>query len=143
MAYSLEARSPMLDYRLGNLAFNLPSTFKLHGNNGKFVLKQAVSPFVPRPAIARRKMGFQVPLAGWLRTTLKPIFESVVMRPDIERYVDLPEVRRLWEQHQSGIHNHDRKLWNLLMLAQWDRCYQKPVQSVPAKIKMTEELARR
>jgi asparagine synthase (glutamine-hydrolysing) len=86
-------------------------------------------------------MGFQVPLADWLRTSLKPVFESAVMRPDMERYINLAEARRLWDQHQSGLHNHDRKLWNLLTLAKWDRCYQQPVPSPPAKMKVAEELA--
>jgi asparagine synthase (glutamine-hydrolysing) len=141
MAFSLEVRSPLLDYRLADLALNFPSSFKLHRGTGKFVLKEAVSPVVPRPAITRRKMGFQVPLADWLRTSLKPVFESAVMRPDMERYVNLAEARRLWDQHQSGLHNHDRKLWNLLTLAKWDRCYQQPVPAPPAKMKVTEELA--
>ncbi len=143
MAHSLEVRSPLLDYRIADLALSFPSNFKLHGSSGKFVLKEAVSPFVPRQAITRRKMGFQVPLAEWLRTSLKPIFESAVMRPDMERYVSLVEARRLWDQHQSGLHNHDRKLWNLLMLAKWDRCYQQPAPSPPTKMKLTEELAHR
>jgi asparagine synthase (glutamine-hydrolysing) len=143
MAYSLEARSPMLDYRVGELAFRLPSGFKLQGSTGKHILKRAVEPLVPARAITRRKMGFQVPLAAWLRTSLKPVFESVVLRPDMERYLCLPEVRRLWNEHQSGVHNHERKLWNLLTLAQWDRWFQNSMCSAPARLAAPQELTHR
>jgi len=124
MAYSLETRSPWLDYRLGELACRLPAGFKLHGRTGKHIFKQAVGPYVPRPVMTRRKMGFQVPLAEWFRTSLKPVFQQQVMHPAMDRYFSLGEVRRLWNEHQSGLHDHSRKLWNLLMLANWDarRC---------------------
>ena len=73
--------------------------------------------------IHRRKWAFSVPMAEWLRTSLKPTFESIVLREPMERYLSLGEVRRIWKEHQSGLHNHDRKLWSLLMLACWDARY--------------------
>lgn len=123
MAYSLEARAPMLDHRLAQLACNLPADFKLRGKNGKYILKQAVAPYVPASVISRRKAGFSVPLASWFRTALKPVFENAVLHGDMEEFVRLEEVRRLWSEHQSGFHNHDRKLWTLLMLALWNTCH--------------------
>jgi asparagine synthase (glutamine-hydrolysing) len=120
MAYSLESRSPWLDYRLGELACRLPVAFKLRGRIGKYVFKRALAPYVPEQVIVRRKMGFAVPLAEWFRTTLKPVFLQRVLCDAMEPYVHLPEARRLWTEHQSGLHDHSRKLWNLLMLACWD-----------------------
>lgn len=119
MAHSLESRSPWLDYRLVELAFRLPWKFNLKGFVTKHIFKQAVAPFLPEKLIQRTKMGFSVPLASWFRTTLKPVFESMVLQEPMQRFLSLPEVRRLWAEHQSGLHNHDRKLWNLLMLAYW------------------------
>lgn len=120
MAYSLEGRSPWMDYRLGELAMRLPSAYKLSGSVGKHIFKRALAPYVPDPILTRSKMGFSVPLAEWFRTSLKPIFHTFVLRDAMERYLSLGEVRKLWDQHQSGLHNHDQKLWNLLMLACWD-----------------------
>ncbi len=120
MAYSLEARAPMLDHRLAELAGTLPAGFKLHGGVGKHILKQAVAPYVPAAILHRAKAGFSVPLAQWFRTSLKKPFESSVLRKEMEEYVQLSGVRRLWKEHQSGLSDHSRKLWNLLMLAQWD-----------------------
>jgi asparagine synthase (glutamine-hydrolysing) len=120
MAYSLESRSPWLDYRLAEFACRLPSQFKLHGRVGKHIFKQAVGPLVPLEMIVRRKMGFSVPLAEWFRTSLKSTFRQSVFRPEMERYLSLREVRRVWMEHQSGRHDHSRKLWNLFVLAYWD-----------------------
>jgi asparagine synthase (glutamine-hydrolysing) len=120
MAYSLETRSPWLDYRFAELACCLPSDFKLHGRTGKHIFKQAVGPHVPQEILTRKKMGFSVPLAEWFRTALKSTFQQQVLRSDMEQYLSFAEVRRLWGEHQSGLHDHSRKLWNLLMLACWD-----------------------
>src|SRR5262249_56737060 len=87
------------------------------------VFRQAVGSEVPRATLARRKMGFSVPMARWLRTSLKPIFESEVLSPHMEGLLSVSEVRRLWREHQSGLRNHERKLWNLLVLASWAARY--------------------
>src|ERR1035437_5827337 len=120
MAHSLESRSPWLDFRLAELAGRLPSGFKLRGKTGKHIFKEAVRPYIPEATIRRPKWGFGVPLAEWLRTSLKPTSEPPVLGEPMDRYFSLGEVRRIWGEHQSGLHNHDRKLWSLLMLACWD-----------------------
>jgi asparagine synthase (glutamine-hydrolysing) len=121
MAYSLESRSPWLDYRLGELAGKLPPELKIRGLVGKWVFKRALEPLVPEPVITRRKMGFSVPMAEWLRTSLKETFETTVLSGEAARYLNLAEARRLWGEHQSGFSNHERKLWTLLALALWDQ----------------------
>ncbi|MBV8841173.1 MAG: hypothetical protein JO307_00040, partial [Bryobacterales bacterium] len=117
----LESRSPWLDYRMAELAFGLPSDFKLHGRTGKYIFKRAVAPYVPKAVIDRKKMGFSVPLAEWFRSALKPIFRALVFKPEMEEFVASREVESIWEGHQSRLHNYDRKLWSLLMLAAWSQ----------------------
>jgi asparagine synthase (glutamine-hydrolysing) len=119
MAYSLEARAPMLDYRLGELAFRLPPSWKMRGTEGKHILKKALEPYLPKEVIYRNKMGFSPPLAMWFRANLKTTFDSLVLNADMEQYISHAEARRLWDEHQGGFANHDRKLWNLLMLGCW------------------------
>ena len=121
MAYSLEARAPWLDRRLAEAAGRLPAAFKLHGRRGKHVFKEAMAGYMPPDILSRPKMGFAVPLADWFRGPLRPLFEEHVWRPEMEELISAPEVRRLWAQHQSGLHDHSRKLWNLLLLARWNR----------------------
>jgi asparagine synthase (glutamine-hydrolysing) len=119
MAYSLESRSPLLDYRLAELAARIRPGWKVRGTNGKYVFKEAMAPYVPPPVLARSKMGFVAPLAQWMRTSLKPVFERMVLCPEMEQYLALGQVRRLWREHQSGYSDHGRPLWSLLMLACW------------------------
>jgi asparagine synthase (glutamine-hydrolysing) len=64
-------------------------------------------------------MGFSVPLAQWFRTTLRPMFEELVLDAEMDAYIDRSEARRLLQEHQTCLANHDRKLWNLLLLAAW------------------------
>jgi asparagine synthase (glutamine-hydrolysing) len=123
MAYSLEARAPMLDHRLAELAGRLPSNFKLKGRNGKYILKKAVAPYLPEAVISRPKAGFSVPLASWFRTALRPVFENTVLQPDMQEFVCEDEVRRMWTAHLSGFRDHSRALWSLLMLALWNSCH--------------------
>lgn len=131
MAYSLEARAPFLDHRLAELAGRLPAHFKLHRGTGKYIFKRAVEPYLPAPVITRSKAGFTAPLAQWFRTSLKAPFESSVLRNEMREYIQLEGVQRIWNEHQSGLSDHSRTLWNLLMLAQWDVRHRK---SQPAAI---------
>jgi asparagine synthase (glutamine-hydrolysing) len=121
MAFSLESRSPWLDYRLAELAGSMPDWFKIKGTSGKHIMKKAVEPLLPQEILTRKKMGFATPLGHWFRTSLKPTFEALVMRPEMEQYVRPGEVKRIWLAHQSGYHDYSRKLWNLLVLAAWER----------------------
>jgi asparagine synthase (glutamine-hydrolysing) len=123
MAYSLEGRCPLLDYRLGDLACRMPGSFKLRAGVGKYIFKQMMRPHLPGDVLDRSKMGFAVPLQEWFRSTLKPVFEGLVLRPAMERYFDLGAVRDIWKSHQGGQRNHGRDLWILLMLACWDDRY--------------------
>jgi asparagine synthase (glutamine-hydrolysing) len=120
MAHSLESRSPWMDYRFAELFGRLPAPFKLRGRIGKHIFKRSLSGYVPDELVRRKKMGFSVPLAEWFRTSLKPTFESLALCPAMEEYISLNEGRRIWKEHQSGLHDHSRNLWNLLMLACWD-----------------------
>jgi asparagine synthase (glutamine-hydrolysing) len=119
MAYSLESRSPFLDHRLITMASHLPSSFKIQGRQGKRVFKAAVSKRLPLEIMRRKKMGFSVPLASWFRNGLKADFEWMLNQGAWTEYLAADEVRRLWAQHQSGLRDHSRKLWIVMMLGAW------------------------
>ena len=119
MAYSLEGRCPFLDYRIGDLAGSLPAPLKLANGVGKRVLKETMRPYLPDEIIDRPKMGFSVPMASWMRTSLKPVFEAVALHPDMGRYLDIDCARGVWRAHQSGARDYSRELWSMLMLACW------------------------
>jgi len=128
MAYSLEGRCPWLDYRLAELAGRLPPSFQLRNGIGKYLFKETMRPLIPEEIISRPKMGFGVPMGEWFRSSLKPVFEALVMRREFSAYVDPAPVKRVWEMHQSGRRDYSRELWSLLMLACWDDRHVSPRQ---------------
>jgi asparagine synthase (glutamine-hydrolysing) len=120
MAYSLEARAPLLDYRLAESAARLPSHFKAPRlDAGKHILRASFAGLLPPSTAGRRKQGFSVPMAEWMRTSLRGVFESAVFTEAAASCISIPEARRLWTQHQSGRRNHAGRLWYLLMLGCW------------------------
>ncbi len=76
MANSLEVRVPLLDYTIVDFAFSLPVEYKLHKGNGKRILKDAFDDVLPPGLFTRPKHGFEVPLAKWIKTGLRPLIED-------------------------------------------------------------------
>ncbi len=71
MAVSLEARVPLLDLDLMRFVESLPPSMKIRGRTGKYLLKQAVSTWIPADVIQRKKVPFRPPIDRWLRRELK------------------------------------------------------------------------
>ncbi|HUE87448.1 MAG TPA: asparagine synthase-related protein, partial [Vicinamibacterales bacterium] len=125
MAHSLEARSPLLDREVFEFGASLPARFKVRGGVGKWLLRRAVADDLPADLVARPKMGFAVPLERWFRGPLSGIARDVLLdRRTAERgLLQIPAVRRLLDEHQSGRALHHSKLWTLLMLELWFRTW--------------------
>ena len=81
MAHSLEVRVPLLDHDLVEWAATLPPRLRLNARGSKFVLKTALGPYLPPAILRRRKMGFAVPLAAWLRGSLLGPVERALAEP--------------------------------------------------------------
>ncbi len=117
MAHSLEVRVPFLDHPLVEWMSGLPPSLKLHGREGKYVLKRGLEPYVPREVLYRPKMGFSVPLAAWFRGPLRArVRETILGRAMTDAgYFDTAFLRRLVDRHESGTGDHSAALWALLM----------------------------
>lgn len=122
MANSLETRSPFLDQEVMEFTARLPSRLKIRGTQGKFLSHRLARHFMPPQARNRRKMGFGVPVAEWLRRELRPMLEDLLLSPRAaSRGLFDPEaVRALAERHWAG-QDHSFKLWSLLWLELWYR----------------------
>lgn len=121
MAVSLEARSPFLDHHVIEFAASLPEHFKLRGLTKKYLLKRVLRQLLPAENLNRRKMGFGVPIGHWFRGQMQGfIRETLLSETALKRRLFKPEtVHRLVDQHVSGAHNHEHRLWTLLMLELW------------------------
>ncbi|HET9870072.1 MAG TPA: asparagine synthase (glutamine-hydrolyzing) [bacterium] len=133
MAASLEARVPYLDHRLVEFAFSLPSSMKLKGGVGKYLLKRAAQKYLPREIIHRRKQGFGVPLGPWFRKELKPLLVDNLTSERFKRrgLFDLGTTNRLLAEHLEGREDHHLLLYGMLMVELWhqrfiDRSLQDP-----------------
>ncbi|MGH3422054.1 MAG: asparagine synthetase B family protein, partial [Streptosporangiaceae bacterium] len=120
MASSLEARAPLLDFKLVEWAARLPAVHKHHGLRRKRLIADALGRHLPRELFQRPKMGFTAPIPAWLRGDLYELLTDTLLG-DASRsrgIVDPGAVERLISEHRNGI-EHTRGLWTLLMLELW------------------------
>ncbi|MDT7934707.1 MAG: amidotransferase 1, exosortase A system-associated [Sphingomonadaceae bacterium] len=117
MAVSLEAREPLLDHELVEWCARLPSSLRLRGGEGKWLLKRAMEPYVPHDLLYRPKMGFVTPISAWFRGPLLPrIRRAAASSAAVTSGWFAPGVfTRAVEDHAAGRADHGRLLWQLLM----------------------------
>lgn len=121
MNVGLEARVPLLDHRLVELAWSLPMRLKVRDGVGKWALRQLLQRQVPSEFWNRPKQGFAVPIGQWLRGPLRDWGEALLAeeRLRMQGYLRPTVVRRLWNRHQSGAVDSGSALWTLLMFQAW------------------------
>jgi asparagine synthase (glutamine-hydrolysing) len=117
MAHSLEVREPLMDHELVEWLATLPSTFKVRGRQGKFLLKRAMEPHLPAHLLYRPKMGFSVPLARWFRGPLRSRVRDAVLgsRLAATEWFERDYLEQLVDAHQTGVSDNSAPLWSLLM----------------------------
>ncbi len=135
MAHSLEVRAPLMDYELVDWLATLPSSHKVHGQEGKYVFKKAMEPHLPHDVLYRPKMGFAVPLARWFRGPLKTRVRDAVLGQRLADtgWFNPSYLRQLVDDHQSGARDYSAPLWTLLMFEAFLRqVVDAPVQEASA-----------
>jgi asparagine synthase (glutamine-hydrolysing) len=125
MAHSLEVRAPLLDHKLMELIASMPSSLKLKGMMGKYILKKALHSLLPEEVLYRRKMGFAVPLAKWFREDLKEAAYETIVEAEDDCLLDKRFVNQIWRQHQNGFRDRSAELWGLLMFRLWQGTFLK------------------
>lgn len=121
MACSLETRIPMLAPEIVTFALGLPESLNLNAGVGKQVLRSLLYRHVPRALIDRPKQGFAVPVAEWLRGSLRDWAESLLSEQRLrdQGYWHTGTVRWIWQEHLSGRENYSSELWGILMFQAW------------------------
>jgi asparagine synthase (glutamine-hydrolysing) len=136
MAHSLEVREPLMDHPLVEWLASLPSSMKIRGHEGKFLLKKAMEPYLPAEIMYRPKMGFSVPLAQWFRGPLRGRMRDAVLGPHLEGsgWFNTAYLRHMVDAHQSGARDFSAPLWSLMMFEAFLRNSTADTGSAPAEL---------
>jgi asparagine synthase (glutamine-hydrolysing) len=131
MAHSLEARVPLLDHRLVEFLFQLTEPLKMPGLRLKQLLKETMRSILPKEILNKPKGGFSVPMAGWLKSSLKPLLVDYLAQERLRRQKCFnPEmVNRLITDHLAGRADYSRNLWALLNFTIWQQNFAEAVRS--------------
>ncbi len=120
MAASLEVRVPLLDHRVVEFAWRLPLDMKIRDGRGKWILRRLLDRYVPASLVDRPKMGFEVPIAAWLRGSLRDWAEQLLSEPRLrDAGLDPEPVRRAWTELNRGRDGMSHGLWAVLMYQAW------------------------
>jgi asparagine synthase (glutamine-hydrolysing) len=113
MMVSLESRAVFLDNDLVEFCRRLPYRFKYRNGTRKYLLKKALAPLLPPDVLARRKKGFGIPTAEWLRKM--PEFDLMESTPT---FIQSAPMERRWAEHRRGQADHRLALWSWVALQQ-------------------------
>lgn len=126
MAFSLEARTPFLDYRIVEFASALPLEWRIRGATTKVVVREALKSLLPEIVLHRKdKKGFPTPTSQWFKGPLAAQLRTRLLDGALSdgRIVSMSAVRSMIDEHVSGTRSHERPLFRLLTLETWLRRY--------------------
>jgi asparagine synthase (glutamine-hydrolysing) len=132
MLNSLEVRVPILDHLFVEWATGLPASWKLRGDQQKYIFRKLAERVgVPREALNRPKQGFALPLVYWIRNELKDLIMTILLEPrTLQRGYFNPEgVRRLLDEHFRERRDHSGGIWRLLIFELWHRNYLEKIRA--------------
>ena len=119
MHCGLETRSPLLDHEVIEYCAALPAEYKVNKGVGKYLLKKLAERYFPAPFVHRRKMGFGIPLAEWLRGSLRQTLEETLQCHDTMAPLDPLVIDNTLDEFLNHGVDHGSRLWALLMYGIW------------------------
>jgi asparagine synthase (glutamine-hydrolysing) len=121
MQFSLEARSPFLDYRIVEFALNLSEDLMKKDGVSKYLLKEVLYDYVPRRFFDRPKWGFSIPLIKWLKTDLHYLIDKYLNNEMVTQYgiVKPGMVKQLLARFEAGEDFLYNRMWALILLHKW------------------------
>jgi asparagine synthase (glutamine-hydrolysing) len=125
MASGVEVRVPLLDPDLMQLASRLPLHYKQRGRMGKWVLRKAMAPYLPREVLYRGKTGFGAPLRNWLRGDLRNLVDDVLSEEAIvsRGLFDPAGVRRMIELDRARRFDGSYTIFSMMCIELWCRMF--------------------
>jgi asparagine synthase (glutamine-hydrolysing) len=121
MAVSLEARAPLLDYRIAEFAGKLPDHYKIRNGQTKYLLKALARSLLPESIVNRRKKGFSIPKHVWLQGQLREFCADILLssRAKSRGYFNTSYVEHMLREQRDGRYDFSDQIWALLCLELW------------------------
>jgi len=121
MLNSLEVRTPFLDTRIVDLANHMPDSFKMNWFKKKYILKRLMKGRLPIQILNRKKKGFGMPIARWMRVELKPFIISNLSKDTLDEIglFNFDYVQHILMDHMDGNKDNRKQIWTLLMFVLW------------------------
>ncbi|MDP2683947.1 MAG: asparagine synthase (glutamine-hydrolyzing) [bacterium] len=124
-AHSLESRVPFLDDDLVDLASKIPAKYKYHNGQGKYILRRALNPLLPKEIINKKKQGFSTPDGSWYRGKSINYIKNIILdKKSLSRnYFNPKYIKNIIDEHSAGKVNHRLLIWSLLSFEWWNRIF--------------------
>lgn len=134
MAHSLEARVPLLDVQVVELALSLPVSIRA-GHGQKRLLKDVLARYLPGHMIERPKHGFGIPIHEWLRGGLRECLTDYLAPAALNQHglLQSEAVRQVLDEHLTGRADRGYSLWAILMFQIWYEQFYEGLTSQPER----------
>jgi asparagine synthase (glutamine-hydrolysing) len=121
MAFSVEVRSPFLDYRIVEFARSLPVDFRFEKGRQKKILRDILNEYIPETVFNVPKKGFSIPIGKWFRNELKSDLIKSLGDDFFNEFsmIDKSRVKKFLKYHLSGKRDYSTYLWRLYVLSKW------------------------
>jgi len=121
MAYSVEIRSPFLDYRIVEFARALPISYRYQKGRQKRLLRDLLNEYIPETLFNKPKKGFSVPIGKWMRYELKKEFDEALNDTFLNKVpnLNIPKFKKIYKEHMDGKADHAANIWKLYTLSKW------------------------
>lgn len=128
MAYSIEARAPLLDQELVEFSASIPPQLKLKGMTDKYILRKAMNDLIPKAIVKRKKQRFFVPIDIWFERDLGKIVKQIFSNQrECERmHLNSKFIQKIIQNHHESKLYYSRQLWSLLTFALWHKIFIDP-----------------
>lgn len=121
MGFSVEVRSPFLDYRIVEFARTLPVSYRYLPGKKKRLLRDILKTYIPEEVFDQPKSGFSIPLAEWIRADLKKEITETLSDKNLEKVhnLNVPKFRKMLSGHMEGDKDYKSYIWRVYVLVRW------------------------
>ena len=118
MHFSIESRYPYLDHELVEIAFRIPTKYKIMGNQSKYILRKVAKKYIHPTCILAPKKGFGMPVEYWMRGELKSFMDNKLQKlknRDVFNSKKIDELKYRFFSHKDDY----KKIFFLFSIELW------------------------